>query len=664
MIGIFRSMGVAMKHFFRKEITFQYPLEKRKLPPRFRGALAIKGSLDLENKNDLSPEVPPCQTGCPARVDPRGQSVFTCEQDIVAGFRLVQERNTLPGVLGAVCPHPCESVCTRGSYDKAIAIRSLHRHLSEAYFEKQRNISPIQERKKEKVAVIGAGPAGLTAAFDLTKLGYKVTVFEKEEKAGGMLYTGIPTYRLPREVLHKEIEDIAAYGFEIKTGVEVGKDITLGKLKKDFDAVLLSVGLQTSNSLPLPGADLKGVLLALPFLTAGNLGQKMEVGPKVAVVGGGNTAIDVTRVAVRLGAEKVILLYRRTIKEMPAQVWEVREAEEEGVEVKFLVGPVEIIGSNGKVTGIKCIKMELGEPDAHGRRTPVPIEGTEFVIAVDSVIFAVGQTLNPSFLSKDLKIELDKWGLMQTDEVSLESSVPGVFACGDAVMGPGIVVRAVASGHEAAISIDRYFKEEDLGQGRTATPKRWGEVIDWEEAHQKVSLKDALKGEFLAPAKPLSERTGDIEPLLAVSRQMMPILEPENRKTGFKRVELGLTAEESRVEAWRCLRCGSQICVACSICAQVCPTESITQNITQNGQRKIEKFDIDLRTCVFCGICMENCPTKTLFHTHEYELSVAEAEKLVYNKERLLREVPKESLPSGEEIPMDEATVKLYRWYK
>ena len=323
---------------------------------------------------------------------------------------------------------------------------------------------PIPTQYEEQVAIVGAGPAGLTSAYELVRRGYRVTVFDALPSAGGMLVAGIPAYRLPRDVLQREIDYICALGAELRLNTPIGRDggPSLEELRKDYNAVFLAIGAHGSSQLGIPGEDLPGVLQAVPFLRQLNLqdggssGQKIEIGKRVAVIGGGNSAIDAARCALRLGS-KVTILYRRSRKEMPAAPWEVSAAEEEGVELNFLVAPVRVVEKNGRVAGLECIKMQLGEPDASGRRRPVPIPGSEFTLELDTIIAAIGQTV----ICDGLGVDTERGNLV-CDQVTLETPLAGVFAGGDAVTGPASAVEAVGAGIEAAESIHRYLRQMDL----------------------------------------------------------------------------------------------------------------------------------------------------------------------------------------------------------
>lgn len=464
----------------------------------------------------------PCKYTCPAGIDVPRYVRFIVEGKPDEALAVVREKVPFPGVLGYVCMRPCEDKCRRGLVNEPIAIRGLKRYAAERGGDKWKaRIKPMPPTGK-KVAIVGAGPAGLTAAYFLALKGHKVTVYEAQPLPGGMLALAIPKYRLPREVLEAEIKEIEALGVEIRLS-EVVDDVS--KLLKEYDAVFVATGAQRSAKLGIEGEDLHGVIFALEFLRKVNLGDKVEVGRKTVVIGGGNTAIDCARTALRLGAEEVIVAYRRTRKEMPAHPMEVAEAEEEGVKFMFLVAPTKIIGSEGKVTGIELIKMELGEPDAGGRRRPIPIKGSEFLLEAETVIPAIGQEVDTSFIPSSLNLKLSRKGTIEVKPDTMETNVKGLFAGGDVVTGPASVIEAIAAGRKAASSIDKYLG----GDG----------VIDL----------------ALAPAEPPSPWLGRDEKFGYWPRVATPRPPLEERRSTFKPVELCFEDKAALDEAKRCLRC-------------------------------------------------------------------------------------------------------------
>jgi len=493
-------------------------------------------------------ETAPCKIVCPSGIHVQGYVALASKGKYKEAYDLIRQNNPFPSVCGRVCHHPCEVDCRRGEYDEPIAIRSIkrfisdyvHNHLDE--FEKKDIPVP---KDKEKVAVIGGGPAGLTCAYYLSQKGYQVTIFEKDKKPGGMMRSCIPSYRLSRNELDWEIGQILKEGIELKTGVSISTPQDFSDLrKKDYKAFFVAVGAQVSLSLKIKGEDLDGVYGGIDFLKKVNLGEeKVNIGKKVAVIGGGNTAIDCARVAKRLGAD-VTLVYRRTRREMPAERHEIIAAEEEGINFKFLTNPVEIIGEKGKIKSVKFAVMKLGARDSSGRRSPVPT-GEFFTEDYDSMMVAVSQTSDLAFL-EDSNVEITKWNTIKSDELTFRSTGKDIFAGGDAVLGPASVVEAVGQAFEAAISIDRFLRKEDLCEGRTVRD----DLIPAKEPDQFVMKKARVK---------------------------MREQEPSVRVKNFDEHELGFSEDEVKKEASRCLECG--ICSECLQCVTVCEAGAVDHSM-------------------------------------------------------------------------------------
>lgn len=470
----------------------------------------------------------PCKAGCPAHISIPGFVGSIVEGRYDEGLKLIKEEMPFPGICGRICPHPCEMQCNRGSIDKPVAIEALKRFLADTDKKSHRPYIPKKKQvKEEKVAIIGSGPAGLTAAYYLAIEGYLVTVFEKHSVEGGMMALGIPEFRLPRNILQAEIDIIKKLGVEIKLNFEVGKDCSFDELQKFYQAIFIGVGCGRSLKLGIPGEDeLLGVIDGLSFLREINLGNLPRSRGRVVVIGGGNTAVDCARVARRLGYQHVAIIYRRTREEMPAYSKEVDEAVEEGIDIMFLTAPLEILAENGKVSGIECIRMELGDPDGSGRRRPIPIKGSEFKVKTDVVVSAIGQMPELSCLPDKNDFDISKHGLIEVDAANGMTNISGVFAGGDVVSGPKTVVEAVALGKLAALSIDRYLKGKDI---KVVHRRNW------------KGITDAFKGAGIKEREPMS--------LLSL---------PERKQT-FKEVELGFSEDQAKKEAGRCLRiCGLQ----------------------------------------------------------------------------------------------------------
>ncbi len=487
---------------------------------------------------------PACRINCPAHVNGQGFLALIREHKYDDALEIVRRSIPFPGTLGRVCPAPCEEKCERGLIDNPINIRDSHRWLAD--YEREQGTytpTPVKPDKKKKVAVIGAGPAGIACAEKLAKLGYPVTVFEAREKPGGLLRYGIPEYRLPREILDEEISMVEDLGVKFKFNKKIRSVESL--LEKGFSAVFLGIGAPVSSRLKVDGEDAEGVFHALEFLDRVNSGEKVEVGNYVAVIGGGNAAIDAARVAKRLGAYKVFIIYRRSRAEMPAIKSEISDAEDEGIELVLLANPVEILTMKNKVAGIKCIRMRLGEPDESGRRRPIPIPDSEFTIQLDNVIIAIGQRVGEDGPHTELKTT--SWGTPVVDPITYQTSNPCVFAGGDVVTGGGLVVDAVAHGHEAAESIHRFLQGQDMFEGRP---------VEFKE----IPSEDIPKARF-----PKQEKVHPKK------------LKPTIRVDSFKEIEQGYSEEEVLEEAGRCIECG--ICCECEQCVKACTREAIDHSM-------------------------------------------------------------------------------------
>jgi heterodisulfide reductase subunit A-like polyferredoxin len=491
----------------------------------------------------------PCKAACPTHISVQGYVALIAAGKFKEALKLIKRDNPFPIVCGRVCNHPCEEACKRKEVDEPIDIMHLKRFVADLDLNDETRFVPeVKEKKGKKVAVIGAGPSGLTAAYYLAIEGYDIDVFEALPVAGGWLAVGIPEYRLPKDVLKAEIKVIEEIGVRIHLNTRIGKEISFEKLRQDYDALFIGCGTVLSSKLDVPGEELQGVVHGVDYLRRVNLGEKVSLGKRVAVIGGGNVAMDAVRTAVRTGSQEVFILYRRSRAEMPASSEEIEEALEEGIRMEFLAAPVRILGENGKVTGIECIRMELGEPDASGRRRPVPIKGSEFTIACDSIVPAIGQAADLSFIPKESGIAINKWNTFDVDAVTFATSVPGVFAGGDNVTGPATVVKAVYAGKEAAVSIGRYLSGQEIRTGREK---------DW-----TIDLADKA----------------DVSKVAKLPREKYPLLEAEARKNDFREVGIGFSEEEAVREANRCLACG--ICSECYRCVDVCVAKSIDHEMT------------------------------------------------------------------------------------
>jgi NADPH-dependent glutamate synthase beta subunit-like oxidoreductase len=533
---------------------------------------------ELENiiQKCIGDEFPPCEAACPLHVNAKGYVALISQGRFEDALRLIMEKLPFPGIMARVCTHPCEAKCKRAEVDEAIAIAALKRCAADYAQGVEWDLSIDQERA-ERIAIIGAGPAGLMAAYELRKLGYQVTIFEALPFPGGMLRVGIPEYRLPRPILEKEIGIVQKLGVEIKLNTPIGDEVTLADLRREFSAIFIAIGAHISAKLGIPGEDLSGVYPGLDFLSKVNSGTPVTVGDKVAVVGGGDVAIDSARIAYRLGAQRVFIVYRRSWAEMPASDDEIEAAESEGIEIVYLADPIRILAQDGKVKGMECIRMELGELDERGRRRPIPITGSEFFLAADIVIPAIGQSPNISFMDKNTMLQLKPGGTFDVDPITLETNIAGIFAGGDAVSGPATVIDALAAGRKAAISIDRYLNGQDLTIGR--------EEEGAQESRLIVNIEGVAKKERIA----------------------MPALAVEQRRGNFQEVELGLSKEEAKKEAERCLSCECKLCIQeCEFLKQLCQSPKELAHRFELGYFR-EKPDIPY-SCNLCDLCQKVCP--------------------------------------------------------
>ena len=418
---------------------FDLGLDERRAIYR-RYAQAVPGAFTIE-KHGTSP----CKATCPAHISVQGYLALVAQGKYHEALKLIKQENPLPAICGRVCHHPCETACMRGEVDEPVAIDAIKRFVADLDLNSEtRYIPEIKQERDEKVAIIGSGPAGLTCAYYLAIEGYQVTVFEKLPVLGGMLSVGIPSYRLPRDIIEAEIEVIRDMGVQFQTSIDIGKDITIGELReRGYQAFFVAIGSHECKVLGIEGEDLEGVYPGVDYLREANLGNHVSLGDKVAVVGGGNVAMDAVRTALRFGSSKPFIVYRRSPEEMPASEEEIEECKEEGIEIYFLTNPTRVIGENGTAKAIECVKMRLGEPDESGRRRPEPIPGSEFVMEVDAVVPAIGQESDWACLTDECACTLSDWNTMQVDPLTLQSSDPDIFAGGDAVYGPRTAIEAM-----------------------------------------------------------------------------------------------------------------------------------------------------------------------------------------------------------------------------
>jgi NADPH-dependent glutamate synthase beta subunit-like oxidoreductase len=537
----------------------------------------------------------PCQNACPAGIDIPGYLALTARGLYAEALSLIREDNPFPWVCGLICPHPCEKVCIRGKLDAPVNIRFLKAFVAEnangnlglsAIHSHPDSQGQLNLKKNgKKVAVIGSGPAGLSCAHYLAHVGYAVTIFEALPHPGGLLVYGIPEYRLPRDIVRKEIEAIESLGVEIRTGVRIGKDLSVDELRGlGFDAFFFAIGAHEGLRLGIEGeAEFVPVYDAITFLREVNSGKKVKPGDRVVVIGGGNSAMDAARTCIRLGARGVHLAYRRTRAEMPANPQEVIEAIEEGVQMHFLTVPVRIRAENGRVSGLECLRAELGEPDASGRRRPCPVEGSNFQIEADAIIAAIGQEPDLRSFSDNIPFPISRRNRVLTREPNTQTETPDIFAGGDAVSGPATVVAAIGTGKQGALDIDHYLS------GRAGSAPLF------------INRKRSREKPLLVPA----------EEKIAAARVPMRLAEIELRKANFEPVEASLSEDEARKEAGRCLRC--DICIRCGACAKVCSEEMKIEALSfkeiGSNEQILSDYARPAERCIGCGACALACPT-------------------------------------------------------
>lgn len=538
-----------------------------------------KVALELLLSDHTGDCVAPCSKACPAGTDCQGYVGLIANGEYKEAVKLIKEKLPLPASIGRICPHPCEKNCRRQYVDEPISIAFLKGFVGDMDLLGDTYIPEIEPNTNKKVAIIGGGPAGLTSAYFLRKQGHSVTIFEQMPQMGGMLRYGIPEYRLPKAVLDKEIKLIEDMGVTLKNNVNIGKDISFEEIKEDHDATLVAIGAWNSSKMRVQGEDLDGVWGGIDFLREVALGNSPKIGKNVAVCGGGNTAMDACRVAVRLGAENVYVIYRRTKDEMPADPQEILESEEEGVIYKYLTNPIEFTGENGKLNGVILQKMELGEPDESGRRRPIAIEGETERIALDSVIMAIGQYPN---LNGFEALESTRKSTISADESRFTTSMDGVFAVGDATnKGADIAIAAIGEAQKASVVIDRYLNGETVGYKKPYLVERDSKDIDYSK-YEKLP------------------------------RAVMPHMSPADRKTNFKEVNFGFSEEMAKKEANRCLECGCHDYFECKLISyandyDVKPSRFTGEKHNRNQENANDLIARNTDKCILCGLCVRVC---------------------------------------------------------
>ncbi len=533
-------------------------------------------SADMKETRPYSP----CRAACPAHTDVQAYVWFISQGRYNEAFDVITAPNPIASVCSMICHHPCEQACRRCGVDEPLAIRHLKRFAIERSLDYRRSKRRlVQKTRGKSIGIIGSGPSGLTAARDLAALGYNVTLYERHPVPGGMLASAIPPYRLPREVLKEDIDDIVSMGVEVKTNFEVGRDAGLDSLAKKHDAVLIATGLSRSRSLPIPGVDGPGVLLAIPFLEDVAFGRRPKLGSKVLVIGGGNVAMDVARTARRLGVKDVSMVCLESAEEMPAWKWEVDEALEEGVKINHRWGPKTVKREGERVLGLE-VKKVLSVFDTNGRFNPAYDETVTKVIEADTIIITIGQTADLSFL-KGTPVKVDERGRVEWNPETQMSSMKGVFLAGEVVTGPGSAIAAVANGHRAALAIHLYCQGERI-EGRLPAQEK----------------------EKIAPLPPEVA-----EKIIKEPRRKIRHLPPEARCDSMLHFEIGYDEAEALAEAGRCRGCGggavvdAKKCMACLTCMRICPYGAPV--VTSVSEIRPEY-------CQACGLCAAECPAEAI----------------------------------------------------
>jgi len=544
----------------------------------------------------------PCQRTCPLHVDISSFMYLAARGRFDEANEVIRINNPFPSICGRICPHNCEMGCTRGHLDEPVTICKTERAVAD--YGHPKKATKISSYRRGKIAIIGSGPSGLTAALDLTRSGYGVTVFEKAPVAGGTIRLGVAPFRLPNDIVDKEVQYIINMGINIRTNTQIGKYISFEKLRKDYGAIFIAAGAYSGGQLHLHDHDMKGIINGATFMTRVNTEIKVEIfGHKVVVIGGGYTAIDAARTAIRLGAKKVSVVFARPRKDMTNSEEELIATEEEGVRFHLLSMPIKIISDlKNKVTGLECLKVEMKEKDELSRKVATPVIGSEFIIEADTIINALNTRPDVTFLPESLGFKFSRTGLLEVNPKTMATNVPGVFIGGDYLTGTRDVVNSIADGHKAALSIDTYLTE---GKEKPSKP---------------------LEVKLYETALPEMQRNYEIIP-----RAEMPIQNSQNRVSNFYEVEIGLSEDNAMREAQRCLQCNNiwvldeESCIQCGQCVEACPRDCLSMPELSQEQKdqffyegrdlkgdKIPSISIAMKKCIRCGICAEVCPGEAI----------------------------------------------------
>ncbi len=584
--GLAKGMRITLKNLLRGPITTQYPEQKLNTSQRIRGTELIwdpercsgcascakschQGTIRIVTSGEGRVQAP-CSIACPAHIDIPRYLRFAGEGRPAEAVAVIREKVPFPAALGRICIHPCEGKCQRTQMDNPLAIKSIKRYSADydtTELWRRGGFKLVASGKK--VAVVGAGPGGLTAAYYLAKKGHQVTVFEALPRAGGMMLVGIPDYRLPGDVLQAEVDEITKVGVDIKYNTKIED---LAPLQKKYDAIFLAVGAHDGMKMGVDGEDGPGVIDCATFLRRVNLGEKVNLGARVAVIGGGNAAVDAARTALRTGAKRVTMVYRRTRAEMPADEEEIEATIDEGIEIFYLGAPSRIM-AHGSEVNLECIRMQLGEPDESGRRRPEPIKNSEYVETYDTVIASIGQ--RPQ-VPEGFGVKVGRGNVIEADRETLATEIPGVYAGGDCQTGAASVIEAIAAGRVAATGIDKYLG----GDGQIE--------------------------EVLAPDQ---DRDAPMTLATPEDRVVPPEMEVTARIGNFDEVEFKLSKTTGECEAQRCLMCDLMY--------------------------DVEKFEVDTGHCIFCGLCVEACPRDALHLDYNYEHAFYQRGEMLLSKEDL-----------------------------
>lgn len=663
MKAILGGMSVTWSHFKQEPVTLNYPLVRdENIPANSRGMLRMvdfHSSESISKKSDWykGARWAPCTTGCPAHTDARGYVTLAGEGNWRAGLEMLRKTYPFVATLGRVCPAPCEKSCSRGfTGPEPIAIRKLKRTFSD-----WEDTLPVEDRfsyekyccsqplNGKKVGIVGGGPAGYQCAMLLRAWGFACTIFEARDIPGGFLTLGIPKYRLPRHIVNEEMRRIHDLdGIELKLSTEIGVDVPFEQMVEDFDEVVIAAGAWKPYHLGLPDEEKPFVWYGEDFLEEQLRGRLTEVPDKVVVVGGGNTGFDCARTCRRMGAE-VTMIYRRTRNEMPSEEEEIEDGEEEGVHLVWLTSPNRIVIEDGQLKGLEVIKNRLGDKDRSGRRSPVPIKGSEELLECGMIITALGRMVDIPWLPADIKV--DRNGTIRVDENG-QTTQPGVWACGDVVR-VATIIEAIGMADRCCLGIAQkhgvlpqdlpflYPYEKKDGQYLAVVPFEDGKApgLDAPQVQRRRGLGEVPGPPVVNFEDPNPwKQHGKQKPFREMNLQVpMPKIPGEVRVKTFDELDLGFTLDMARQEGRRCYGCAAEMCVGCGVCVDACPDSCIHLESPENEDNWEfpQVYSIDLARCCYCGLCTEACPTDSLVWTSNYEMSIQEKQNTYLTKDRM-----------------------------